>query len=76
MWTGTSKSNLKTSRSYTRICWFAKPPYKTKRFMHILYRIYSELYCLTEVVGHLNAAGIVHEILVDGHSMFSKSKEK
>lgn len=44
--------------------------------MHILYRIYSELYCLTEVVGHLNAAGIVHEILVDGHSMFSKSKEK
>lgn len=44
--------------------------------MHMIYRIYSELYCLTEVVGHLNAAGIVHEILVDGHSMFFKSKEK
>lgn len=47
---------------------------RTKSFMHIIYRIYSELYCLTKVMCHLNAAGIVYKILVDGHSMFSKSE--
>lgn len=50
-------------------------PIRTKSFMQIIYRINSELYCLTKGMCHLNAAGIVYKILVDGHSMFSKSEE-